>query len=189
MNVCVELPNDILTKDDLDRLRALLGRQDDDALQPAVESLIRAGLAEYKEMLLRIGLPSRAVEISEHRLFCLIQHYFKDHLPTEGEVASMFHLTESASRSLLHSVIAKYENYLERQLKETLKAAVRKMKFDPTTDIWIVVIQSDNVLRELNRIIESQAPDLSPVSKIRGEASTYTVTPDAHKVLAEALGV
>ena len=143
MEINVQLPDDFFSTDELDRLRRLLGSQSDAELEAALESVIRAALAEYKDMLLGMGMPSRAVEIREHRLFQLIKHYFRDRVPSEAQVASMFHLTESASRSLIRSVISKFEYYLEDQLEETLKATIASSEFDPEGRVFTITFASD----------------------------------------------
>jgi len=50
------------------------------------------------------------------------------------------------------------------------------------------VIQSDNVLEELNRIIGMVAPQLDPVAKVRNMARTYSISVDSYNAVREYLG-
>ncbi len=189
MEINLQLTEDFLTPDELERLRGLLGTKSDEHFQAALQNLALAALAEYKEMLLGMGLPSRAVEIRELRLLCLIRHYFKECIPSEAEVGSIFRLTESASRSLIRSVTSRFEYDLGGQVHETLKKAIANAQFDDDTNSYRTVIQSDNVLDKLNQMIESRAPGLRPITRVRGMARVYSISEDSYKVLRGALGV
>jgi hypothetical protein len=90
----------VFSADDQAELRDVLGLQDDD-LEAALQRIALAALAEYREMLLEGGAPSRADEVLEHRLYFLTKHYFGDRIPSEPEVSRAFHetLSKSAERS------------------------------------------------------------------------------------------
>ena len=189
MEINIQLADDFLTANDVDRLRRLLRVESGEPSEAALHKLVMAALAEYKEMLLGMGLASRASEIREHRLLCLIRYYFKERIPSEAEVGSIFRLTESASRSLIRSVTSKFEQDLRGQVDETLKRAIAQPKFSKDRRTYRVMIQSDNVVEELNRIIEREGPGRTPVTGVRGMSRMYDISEGAYKVLCEQLGV
>ncbi len=71
-------------------------------------------------MFLGRGFPSHADEIQQHRLYLMIKYCFKDTLPSEAQVSSIFQLTQSKSRSLICSVLTRFHYELTEDLK-TLK--------------------------------------------------------------------
>lgn len=58
--------------------------------------MCRAGFRESKEMMLSMGMPTRADEVRQQRLYCLIKEYFSGTIPSESDVAALFHLTWSS---------------------------------------------------------------------------------------------
>ncbi len=76
----------VFSADDQAEVRDVLGLQDDE-LEAAMQRIALAALAEYREMLLEGGAPSRADEVLEHRLYFLTKHYFGDRVPSEPEVS------------------------------------------------------------------------------------------------------
>ena len=116
-----------------------------------MKGIIMASFIEYKDMLLGNGLPTRADEIKQHRLFHLIKHHFKGRIPNESEVSRMFQLTESESRSLIKNVRTRFRYQLENEINNTLKEVIVACSLN--NDKYETIIQSDNVLEELNRIL------------------------------------
>ena len=89
----------VFSADDKAELRDILGVQDDE-LETALQRIGLAALAEYREMLLAGGTPSRADEVLEHRLYFLTKYYFKGRIPSGPEVSRAFH---GRSRRAEHS--------------------------------------------------------------------------------------
>ena len=189
MPIAIELPDDFFTDDERQKLKDLFKTQDDAEFSEALQKVLRAALSEYKDMFLGMGLPSRADEIRQHRLFHLIKHYFVDGMPSEAEVASMFQLTQSRSKSLIRFVMTRFRYNLEQEIHNTLKATVEQAQFHDGSHEYRVVIQSDNVLEELNRIIGAVAPNLDPVRKVRNMSRTYSISEDSYTVLCKHFGI
>lgn len=170
-------------------LQEVLGVQDDDALEEALQRIALASLAEYREMLLAGGAPSRADEVLEHRLYFLIKYYFGGRIPSEPEVSRAFHETLSKSRTLIRNVLTRYSRELDEELTTTLVTLVNAAQQETEDGHWRVVIQSDNALERLNQIIAAEAPTLDPVRKVPNSARTYRIHPDSFNVLRAHLGV
>lgn len=189
MPINVELPEKFFTNDEQQKLKDLFGVKNDKRFSEAIEKVAYAALKEYKEMFLGMGLPSRADEIQQHRLFHLIKCYFKRKLPTEAEISAMFQLTQSRSRSLLRLVMTRFHYDLEQEIRNSLKETVKQANLDEESKEYRVIIQSDNILEELNRIIAMEAPKLDPVSKVRNMSRTYAISLDSYATLCKHLGI
>lgn len=183
----LHLTNDFLNDEEIEKLKILFKTEDNDEFNIALKNVALAALTEYKEMLLGKGLPTRADEIKQHRLLHLIKHYFQGRIPTEAEVSSMFQLTETESRALIRNVRTRFRYQLESEILNTLQQTIVSAEF--SNDTFHVVIQSDNVLEELNRLVSTNAPQLDPISKVRGSARKYQISEDTYELLSNALGI
>lgn len=189
MPIIITIPDDYFTADELKKLGDLFETKTEPDLFRAIEDTTLAALDEYVQMLLGKSLPSRADEIRQHRLNFLIKRYFKTRIPTEAEVSRLFQLTQNQSRSLVRSVITRFHYELEQQTRNTLSEIVKQAQFDKEDNEYRVVIQSENVLEELNRIIETEAPKLDPVKKIRNMSRTFSISKDSYRALCSHFGI
>jgi len=185
--ITIQLTNDLLDETEIQKLMTLFNCQSDEEFNLALKNVILAALTEYKEMLLGKGLPTRADEIKQHRLFHLVKHYFQGVMPTEAEVSSMFQLTETESRALIRNVRTRFRYQLEVEIMNTLQQTLLSAEFNE--DKYHVVIQSDNVLEELNRVVSTNAPKLDPITKVRGSARKYQISEDTYELLSNVLGI
>lgn len=177
MEVTLNIPENILNNDEIQRLKDTLNIEN----EVEMKGIIMASFIEYKDMLLGNGLPTRADEIKQHRLLHLIKHHFKGRIPNESEVSRMFQLTEGESKSLIKNVRTRFRYQLENEIKSTLKDVIDKCILKQ--DKYEVIIQSDNVLEELNRILSDINPVLEPIKKIRDSSRNYTIALDTYEAL------
>jgi hypothetical protein len=186
----ISLHDGLFSPEERVRLCNLFGiRNDDDSgFNNAIAKITHAAIVEYKEMLLGKGLPTRADEIRQHRLLHLIKYYFLGRIPTEVEVSAMFQLTETESRSLIKSVKTRFRYELLQEIRQTLRTVVEAATQRSSGEPYKVVIQSDNVLEELNQIIEKEAPHCYPITKCRSTAKTYEITEDSYQVIMNHFG-
>ena len=189
MPIHVEIPDDFFTVDERTKLEELFSSRDEGEFHEAISKVILASLAEYKDMFLGMGLPSRADEIKQHRLFHLTKKYFDVRLPSEAEVSSMFQLTQTRSRSLIQYMMTRFRYQLEFEIRNTLIQNLREASIYEDNEEFRVVIQSDNVLEELNRIIATIAPRLDPIRKVRKMSRTYSISEDSYQALADHFGM
>lgn len=185
MRINFEL-GDIIESREKEKLKTLFDCENDVQLEETLNNVVKASLSEYKEMFLGRGLPSRADEIQQHRLFYLIKYHFSGRLPSESEVSALFQLTQTRSKSLIRFVMTRFHYDLEEEVKNSLISTLESAEED-SEDGYRVVIQSDNVLEELNRIISREAPDLDPVRKVPKMSRTFAISTDSHNKLWESL--
>lgn len=179
----------VFNENDLADLRDVLGLAEGDDLDAAIAKVTVSALHEYREMLLAGGMPSRAPEIQEHRLFHLITHYYGGRIPPESEIANLFHETMSRSRGMLRNVLTRYARELEESLHGTLQELLMTAQRQGDQGPWRLVIQSDNSLEQLNHVIATRAPQLDPVRKVPNSARTYRIDADSFNVLCQHFGI
>jgi hypothetical protein len=189
MPITIELPEDIFSEDEREKLMNLFQVDNQLDFSDSVRKITIATINEYKEMFLGMGLPSRADEIQQHRLYFLIKYFFEDIIPSEAQIFSMFQLTQSRSRSLIRFVLTRFHYDLERQLLNTLRETMESAQLSDDGSEYRVVIQSDNVLEELNRIIGIRAPRLDPIRRIRNMSRTYSISVDSFENFCENFGI
>ena len=169
------------------KLKDLFGVESDSEFLNVLQKVTHAALSEYKQMFLGMGMPSRAEEIQQYRLYYLIKHYFGETMPSEAEVSAMFQLTQPRSRSLIRSVVTRFRFDLEQELLTTLKETIENAELEDGE--YHVVIRSNHILDELNQIIETEAPDLDPIRKVRNKARTYCISEDSCDTIRKALEI
>jgi len=187
--VDIRLPDDWVTADEKQKLAQLLNAHTHEEYEAAIARVARAALDEYKEMLLGQGLPTRADEIKQRRLFHLIKRHFRGRIPSESEVADMFQLTEAQSRALIQSVRTRFRYDLEQELLETLRSTLMSATFDEDAEEYRVVIRSDNVLEAMRAILEEEAPQLPSITKVRGSSRNYSISVDSYEVIRAQIGM
>jgi len=103
----------------------------------------------------------------------------------------LFQIPSSRSRGLIRSVMSKFQHELKPAIDGTLKNVVISAVIDENEgdNKRIVVINSENLVEELNRIIASVDGTLPPVSKKRGMVSTYQIMASSYITLCEQLNI
>lgn len=189
MPIQIEIPDDFFSKDEIEKLKTLLRLADDTAFNDAIGRITLAALDEYRHMLLGLGLPSRANEIREYRLYHLIKRFFQIRVPDELEVASMFQLPITRSKSLIQNVLARFRYDLETEIHDSLYTIVSEAEELDEGLEYRVYITSSNMVDEFNRIISRSGLRYRPLSSVRNEPYFYVIAPDSYDFLRKQLGI
>jgi hypothetical protein len=189
MPIPIEIPDEFFTQDERDKLKSLLRVPDEANFTAALNRVILAALDEYRQMFLGMGLPSRANEIREYRLYYLIKSYFQQRIPDELEVASMFQLPISRSKNLILNVLARFRYDLEEEILSTLRSIIEEAEGIDEVREYRVYISSSNMVDELNRIIARSGRRYRQLTKVRNEHNLYAVAPDSYEHLRHELGL
>lgn len=176
----------LLRPGDAERLANTLGCQPTE-LAHRIQGIAQAALAEYLDMILGRHTPTRASEVRERRLLHLLKYYYRDTLPAEAQVCTLFQLTEAESRTLLRSVRAKYRQDVETELYETIQQTLSRA--ESKDGEWQVVIQSENVLEELRQVLNREGPSFQPIAKVRNSACVYAIAADTFDLLCRHYGI
>ncbi len=175
---------------DLEMLAEILGTSPDE-VEAALAPYLHAAATEYVEMFLGRKVFTRGQDIREYRLFLLMKEVF-ERLPDEQEVSDLFQTTESQSRSLIRSMMSKYQydltDVLNTSMKATLEAAAQDENAEEGDD-WYVTVSSENIVEALNRVVAQTDGRLTRIALRKGTASSYVIRPSTRTALRAALGL
>jgi hypothetical protein len=136
-------------------------------LDSKLEAYGRSALEEYARMFIGQRVFTRGSDIREYRLFLLVKEPFGSQIPDEQLVSDLFQTTATQSRSLIRSVMSKYQYELQDAIDASLKQTVERA--EPEEDDWTVTVNSENIVESLNRVIGSRisVATLVPVLTMR----------------------
>lgn len=152
-------------------------------LNAALIKLCKTAFMEYVKMFKEKGLPTRADEVQQERLFFLLNYFFMNRLPSENEISSIFQLTPSQSKTLLRNTKSRYRTKISAYIKNTLFTTLNQATQLNSGDEYEFICTSPTTIEELNSIISQKGPALKPIEKIRGLASKYTCAIDTYNLL------
>ncbi len=110
-------------------------------ISAVLANIAKTALMEYIKMFKEKGLPTRADEVMQERLFFLLSYYYKDRLPLESEISAIFQLTQSQSATLLRNTISRYRIKIQGYITNTLQAVIRSAKKNTENDQFEMVIK------------------------------------------------
>jgi hypothetical protein len=179
MAIQIELP---LNEEERTQLAGIL-RCRVNELETVMASHGTAALEEYARMFIGQKVFTRGADIQEYRLFLLIKGPFENRIPDEQRVSDLFQTTTTQSRSLIRSVMSKYQYELQEAINASLKQAVEEAEREG--DEWTVTVNSENIVESLNRVIGSIDGSLPQIEKKRGTVSNYVVRRSSYLKLCE----
>lgn len=186
MPISIEL-NDLFESNEKEKLKKLLKRTEEDLSETELENetvkIIKAAMCEYKQMFLGMGLPTRADEIQQYRLYYLIERYFKE-MPTEEQVSSMFQLTHTKSRTLIRSVMTRFRYNLDQIISDNLKDILNNAELKEDNNCYFV-IQSNYALEQFKNIIDNRAPTSDGIRRVANTSRTFYTSKSSYKTLCE----
>jgi hypothetical protein len=156
-------------------------------LETKIAPFASAATQEYVSMFLGQKVFSRGSDISEFRLLLLITKALGNHIPDEATVCRLFQITTTESRSLIRAVMSKYQYVLREAVYSTMQTIIDAAQQSEADGPWEVIINSQNMVDELNRLLASIDGSLQPIVKRRGSVSTYEISPESHQRLKERL--
>jgi hypothetical protein len=191
MAIQIEIPEGYFPGDQKESLELLFNI---DPASPSAEEdfredltkVVLAALDEYRDMFLGMGLPSRASEVREFRLYHLIKRFFNKRIPDELSVSSMFQLPLSSAKSLVLYVLTRFRYDLEEEILCTLQDIVVSAERVGANGVeeYRVFIGCENMVDELDRIIAKRGGfRLKKLSKVRDEPNMYWIAADSYRVL------
>ncbi|HLK13362.1 MAG TPA: hypothetical protein VKT78_01030 [Fimbriimonadaceae bacterium] len=183
MAITIELP---LTNDERRQLAGILHCEPRD-LDAVLAPYAAAAIEEYTRMFIGQRVFTRGADIHEYRLFLLMKEPFERQIPDEQRVSDLFQTTASQSRSLIRSVIAKYQYELQDAINSSLKSTVEGAEAEG--DDWTVTVNSENIVESLNRVIGSIDGSLPQIEKKRGTVSNYVLRRSSYLQLCERFGL
>ncbi len=188
MKVKFELENSEFGEEEIRIISECLATQNTE-INNVLANIAKTAFMEYIKMFKEKGLPTRAEEVMQERLFFLLSYYYKDRLPMESEISAIFQLTQSQSATLLRNTISRYRIKIQKYITNTLKTVICSAMKNQDTQKFEMVIKSKIILEELNRIVSQQGPQLVQIAKKKGIASLYECPEDTYNLLKEKVGL
>lgn len=164
---CLGLPNNLVTD--------------------ALTKLSKTAFMEYVKMFKEKGLPTRADEIQQERLFFLLNYFFENRLPSENEISSIFQLTPSQSKTLLKNTKSRYRTKISTFIKNTLLERLNSANQPNPGGNYEFICTSPTTVEELNLVVSQKGPELKPIEKIKGISSKYSCAVDTYLLLQNEL--
>jgi hypothetical protein len=154
-----------------------------DQLGKKLSEFVRPALTEYTSMFLGTKVFKRGSDLLEYRLFLLITTTFGNLIPSDQEVSELFQTSTSESRSLIRAVMSKYQYPVKEAVQRSLVKILQSAKHAHDGDPYEVVIASQNLVEELNRVLAGINGNLPLVSKVRDSVGTYRIQPSSYEEL------
>lgn len=187
MDITITISDTELSGADKALIKECLRLDTEAQLSAALIMLAKTAFMEYVKMFKEKGLPTRADEVQQERLFFLLNHYYTNRIPSENEISSIFQLTPSQSKTLLRNTKSRYRTKISTFIKSTLLTALNSATQASRTDPYEFVCTSPTTVEEMNLIVSQKGPTLHPIEKIRGIASKYTCAIDTYNLLQAEL--
>ena len=187
MIIKVNMPENELTANDCAMILQGLGLSPTADVEGTLSRIGRCALLEYRKMFIERGLPTKAAEVMQERLFYLIKGYFVDSLPSEQQISTIFQLTFSGSKTLLRNTISRYRIYLNDQISESIRRVLKTAEQDGKQ--FLLVVQSETIRDEINTYLTQNSPTLKKLLAVKGSAGQYHCPADTMTFLRRGFGV
>jgi len=84
--------------------------------------------------------------------------------------------------------MSKYRYELQEPIKQTLLDTLKGSQPNPNvTDGHLLVIDNENVIDALNRLLATIDGSLTPIGRLQGTVTTYEVAPSSYRALLNHL--
>lgn len=189
MEITISINQSELDSTSLTILKDCLGIYDQDEVNLALIKLCKSAFMEYIKMFRERGLPNRADEVKQERLYHLLLYYFEDRIPQESEISTIFQITLTQSRTLLRNTSSRFRTKIISFLSNTLFGILNGAKFNRETNKYELTILSKIFLEEFNTTINIKGPGLSILKKVKNSASRFECSEDTYNLLIENYGI
>lgn len=173
-----------LNRNDEEELSTILGCEPE-KLEQNLSLYGLSALREYITMFLGQKVFRRGSDILEYRLYLLIENALKGHIPDEQLVSNLFQTTLTESRSLIRSVMSKYQYQLRKAIEDSIKEILENASHNDEEDKYVIIVNSFNLISEMNNTLAEIDGRLPPITKKRGGISTFLIAPSSYERLRE----
>ena len=101
-------------------------------------------------------------------------HIFDGIIPTEYNVADIFHITKQSAISLLNNTISTYSEELRKQLIITINNCFKNAIKE--NDTLYIKIDSSYLINQINNEIKLYRTDIEPIKKLNSVTSYYKLS-------------
>jgi len=177
-----------LSENEIAQLAGIL-RCEIEVLGEEISNCGNAAIEEYVRLFLGQKVFTRGSDFREYRLFLLIQHAFNNELPNEQEVCDRFQCTVTQARSLIRSVMSKYQYELDSAIMRSQIRVLNNSVESADSEEYLITVDNENIIDALNRVLASIDGTLPPISSKRNTVSTYRIKPSSYERLLVKFGI
>ncbi len=188
MDITITISDIELTANDKALIKECLALTTEVEIESALTKICKTSFLEYCKMFKEKGIPTRADEVMQERLFFLLNNYYMDRLPSENEISTIFQLTPSQSRTLLRNTKSRYRTKISMFIMNSLRSILQSATMNEETCRYEFVCLSNVMIEELNLIISQKGPTLEQINKIKGKSSKFDCAEDTYVLLTTELG-
>jgi hypothetical protein len=156
------------------------------AVSDVLAGIAKAAFAEHMLSIAGERVPAGVRDLRELRLQLLAQHLPKG-LPTDVQIARLFHLTQAQARNLVAGARARYPAEVQLSLNAAAADALRNADRGDDEDT-VRITASNSLAAYLRELVTSASNAQAPTP--RADASNrYDVTRSAVEVLCPRVGI
>ncbi len=161
----------------------------DDALNLDLNNLAKTAFYEYIGMITEAGMSTKVSEILQNRILYLIEHYYL-RFPNENELARIFNIQTTRSRSVLNNLKAIHRNKLQEKLNAQIVIFINSgIEDENDNDKWVFEVKSKPLVQELNELISLKSPGLEKFKQKTGSAGKVVLPVDSYNFLRTEFGI
>ena len=172
MNLEIEIK---LNEQEKDQLSQIIDC-DKENLEESLKPYCEAAAEEHIKMFLGQKVFTRGSDYKEYRLFLLIKHAFENKIPSEQTISDLFQTTITQSRSLVRSVMSKYQYELSNAIEDTLNEIINnaaQRDGDDDDDKYYVTIGNKSLVEAINLVLGNIDGTLPQINKERKKLCIY----------------
>ena len=118
MNMTFQYDN-IIDNDKEEILREIFTLEENQNIEELLNDIAKASFTEYIKMLSGSGMPNRADESKQIRLYYLIQEHYNI-IPDDLNISSLFQITITQSKTLIKNTVSRYRVKLKNNILLTI---------------------------------------------------------------------
>lgn len=179
-----------VSDDDASVLRTAIGLKPEADIRPFLSAVAR-GATEMvvPELLGRAEYPTKTVA-RQTRLLKLVQHAFRDEMPSSSVVAALFHLTPSAASALVTATGARFAPELKRAREASAKATMQSnLKLSASAEYPVnyryqFACSDAGAVTFIRELLNTSSDGITNLVKSRDTANVYEIDGTALRFLA-----
>lgn len=175
-----------LNADNIERLKALLGSQNEEELSTALSSVAKAVFSEHLDHLCRSRPIGTATEMRDSKVYFVIRDHF-GRIPSDLELSKVTGLSLAYSGSSIKNVLQRYKFEMSEIINKSVTEILPEVK-DNHPDYYTFKCRSSAVIELMNQDLSDSDNNLEMIyqkPKIKG---TYIIKPTSLLLLKDKYG-
>lgn len=143
-----------------------------------LEEMVKKSAFEEWDSIFSAQMPINSIsQIRQVRLFFLIKNVFKNKIPSEFQIARIFHITPAAAKTLISNCLASYKNELDNAFSDSVKTLLKDAK--EVKNGFMLKIDSSFVVTQMNNLLRLNKPECETIKKLNENTSYFLISKDA----------